>query len=70
MAPATDLTKAAPTEPYVAAAAQARVAAATPTGTLSSAAPASGTGLLAQYYSMIDESELAQTVVDPVIDNV
>ena len=66
----TDMTQAAATEPFVAAAAQARVAAATPTGTLASAAPASGTGLLAQYYSLIDESELAQTLVDPVIDNV
>ena len=66
----TDLTKAAATEPYVMAAGQARIAAATPTGTLSSAAPGSGTGLLAQYFSQIDESELAQTVVDTVIDNV
>ena len=66
----TDLTKAAATQPFVAAAAQARVAAATPTGSLASSAPGSGTGLLAQYFSMIDESELAQTQVDPVIDNV
>ena len=66
----TDLTQAAPTEPYVAAAGAGAAAAATPTGTLSPAAPASGTGLLAQYYSMIDESELAQTQVDPVIDNI
>ena len=66
----TDLTKAMPTEPYVGAAAQARVAAATPTGTLASATPGSGIGLLAQYFSMIDESELAQTQIDPVIDNV
>jgi len=66
----TDLTKAGPAQPYVTAAALARVAAATPTGTLASAAPASGTGLLAQYYSMIDETELAQTQVDPVIDNI
>ena len=65
----TDLTKAAATEPFVIAATKARVAAATPTGTLASAAPASGTGLLAQYFSMSDESELAQTQVDPVIDN-
>jgi PA14 domain len=65
-----DMTKAAATDPFVAAAAQARVAAATPTGSLASAAPASGTGLLAQYYSQIDESELAQTLVDGVIDNI
>jgi hypothetical protein len=45
-------------------------AAATPTGSLASSAPGSGTGLLAQYFSMIDESELAQTQVDPVIDNI
>jgi hypothetical protein len=66
----TDLTRAASSHPYVTAAAQARAAAATPTGTLTPSAPASGTGLLAQYYSLINESELAQTVVDPVIDNV
>ena len=66
----TDLTRAMPTEPYVGAAAQARVAAATPTGTLASVAPGSGIGLLAQYFSTIDESELAQTQIDPVIDNV
>ncbi|MEO5881150.1 MAG: PA14 domain-containing protein, partial [Caldimonas sp.] len=66
----TDMTKAAASEPYLVSAVQARVAAATPTGSLSSAAPGSGTGLLAQYYSMIDESELAQTVIDTVIDNV
>ena len=66
----TDLTKATATEPFVTAAAQARVAAATPTGTLASAAPGTGTGLLAQYFSMIDETELAQTQVDPVIDNI
>jgi PA14 domain len=66
----TDMTKAAATEPFVMAAGQARVAAATPTGTLASAAPGSGTGLLAQYFAQIDESELAQTVVDTVIDNV
>ena len=66
----TDLTKAAAGDPYVVATAQARVAAATPTGSLSSSAPGSGTGLLAQYFSMIDESELAQTAVDAVIDNV
>ena len=66
----TDLTKATATEPYVAAAAQARVAAATPTGTLASSAPGTGIGLLAQYFSMIDETELAQTRIDPVIDNI
>jgi hypothetical protein len=65
-----DLTQAAATHPLVAATAQARAAATTPTGSLASSAPASGTGLLAQYYAMIDESELAQTVVDPVIDNI
>jgi hypothetical protein len=65
-----DLTQAAATHPYVTATARAQAAAATPTGSLASAAPGSGTGLLAQYFSMIDESELAQTVVDPVVDNV
>jgi len=66
----TDLTQAAASHPYVTATAQARAAAATPTGSLASSAPASGTGLLAQYYSLMNESELAQTVVDPIIDNV
>ena len=66
----TDLTQAAASHPYVTAAAQARAAAATPTGSLASSAPASGTGLLAQYFSLINEAELAQTVVDPVIDNI
>ncbi len=66
----TDMTKAAATEPFVTAAALARVVAATPSGTLASAAPGSGTGLLAQYFAQIDESELAQTVVDTVIDNI
>ena len=65
-----DLTRAAATHPLVVATVQARAAAATPTGSLASSAPASGTGLLAQYYAMIDESELAQTTVDPVIDNI
>ena len=65
-----DLTQAAATHPFVVATAQARAAAASPTGSLASSAPGSGTGLLAQYYAMIDESELAQTIVDPVIDNV
>ena len=66
----SDLTQAAPTHPLVMATAQARAAAATSTGSLASSAPGSGTGLLAQYYALMNESELAQTLVDPVIDNV
>jgi hypothetical protein len=65
-----DLSKAAASDPWVAAAARAKVAAATPNGTLAPAAAGSGTGLLAQYFAQIDESELSQTVVDPWIDNV
>ena len=65
-----DLTKATATDPWVVAAARAKVAAASPSGSLGSATPSSGTGLLAQYFAQIDESELAQTVVDTVIDNV
>ena len=66
----TDLTKAGATDPWVTAATRAKAAAATPGGSLAPAAPMSGTGLMAQYFSQIDESELAQTVVDPIIDNV
>ena len=64
----TDMSRAAANNPWVVAARAARTAAASPTGGLGSAAPATGTGLLAQYFSQIDESELAQTVVDPTID--
>ena len=66
----TDMSRAASSNPWVAAARAARAAAASPTGGLGSAAPATGTGLMAQYYSQIDESELAQTLVDPAIDYV
>jgi len=66
----TDLTKAAATDPWATAARRGKAAAASPTMHLASQVPGSGTGLLAQYYSQIDESELAQTVVDPYIDNV
>ena len=47
-----------------------KAAAAPPAMRLVSATPGSGTGLMAQYYGQIDESELAQTIVDPYIDNV
>ena len=66
----TDLTKVAANDPWAAAARRGKAAAASPTLHLASQAPGSGTGLLAQYFSQIDESELAQTVVDPYIDNV
>ena len=66
----TDLTKAAASDPWVAAASRAKTAAASPSGSLAPSAPASGTGLLAQYFAQIDESELAQTIVDATIDNV
>ncbi|MEP7301579.1 MAG: PA14 domain-containing protein [Caldimonas sp.] len=66
----TDLTKAGPTDPWATAATRAKAAAVSATGALGSAAPASGTGLMAQYFAQKDESELAQTVVDPTIDKV
>lgn len=65
----TDMTKAAATQPFVVASGRAKTAAASPTAPLFSTAPATGTGLLAQYYAQIDESELAQSVVDAYIDN-
>ncbi len=65
-----DLTQATANNPWVAAATRAKVAAASPTGSLASTAAASGTGQLAQYFAQIDESELAQTLVDGTIDNV
>lgn len=66
----TDLTKAATTDALPSALRRAKAAAASNDVHLASQAPGSGTGLLAQYFSQIDESELAQTVVDPFIDNV
>ncbi len=66
----TDMTKVAAADPFAAAARRAKAAYASPDVHLVSQAAATGTGLLAQYYAQIDESELAQTVVDPYIDNV
>ena len=66
----TDMTKVAASDPFATAARKAKAVFASPDMHLASQAPASGTGLLAQYFSQIDESELAQTVVDPYIDNV
>ncbi|MEO8081683.1 MAG: PA14 domain-containing protein [Caldimonas sp.] len=65
-----DMTTASAASTWPTAARRAKVAAGVPTATLGSTTPSSGTGLMAQYYSQIDESELAQTVVDPTIDNV
>ncbi|MEO7056063.1 MAG: PA14 domain-containing protein [Caldimonas sp.] len=64
----TDMTKAAATDPLIRAARRARSAAGSSTAHLAPTTPASGTGLMAQYFSQIDESELAQTVVDPLPD--
>lgn len=64
----TDLTKATAADPLVKAARLAKSAAASSTVHLASMTPESGTGLMAQYFSQIDESELAQTVVDPLPD--
>ena len=65
----TDLSKAPASEPFLVAAKRARASAATAGGVhLWSAAPASGTGLMAQYFAKADESELAQTSIDAFID--
>ncbi|MEO6362714.1 MAG: PA14 domain-containing protein [Caldimonas sp.] len=66
----TDMTKVAAGDAWATAARRGKAAAASPGSPLSPQAMGSGTGLLAQYYSQIDESELAQTLVDPFIDNV
>ncbi len=64
----TDLTTAAGGDPWVAALASGKALAAS--GTTPAPASGSGRGLLAEYYSQIDESELVQTIVDSGIDNV
>jgi hypothetical protein len=65
-----DMTQVAAGSPWATAARRGKAAAVSPGMRLASAAPASGTGLMAQYYGQIDESELAQTLIDPYIDNV
>ena len=65
-----DMTKVAASDPWATAARRGKAAAAAPDLHLASQVSGTGTGLLAQYFSQIDESELAQTVVDPYIDNV
>lgn len=64
----TDLTTAAAADPWVAAVANGKTLAAA--GATAPPASGSGSGLLAEYYSQIDESELVQTLVDSSIDNV
>ncbi len=66
----TDLTKAAANQPFVKATVDAKALAASTTATLAPTAPGSGTGLMGQFFSQVDESELAQTIVDATIDNV
>ena len=67
----TDLTKAAAADPFPTAARKARAVLAAPaTAHLAPQGSGTGTGLMAQYFSNIDETELAQTVVDPYLDNV
>ena len=66
----TDMTTASAAGAWPTAARRGKAAAGVPTMHLGSATPSSGTGLLAQYFSQIDESELAQTLVDPMIDYV
>jgi hypothetical protein len=66
----TDLTRVAANNAWATAARRGKAAAASPSVRLVSEAAATGTGLMAQYYGQIDESELSQTLVDPYIDNV
>ncbi len=64
----SDLTKATAAAPWPTAARRAKAAAGTPGAHLGSTAPGSGTGLMAQYYAQIDETELTQTLVDGTVD--
>lgn len=61
-----DQTRAPETDPWIGAARLAKRAA--QGAALASAAPNSGSGLLAQYFLSENETDLAQTVVDPSID--
>lgn len=63
----TDVSAAAPGSPWVAAVQRGRDLAA---GTATPPPAGPGTGLLAEYFGQIDESELAQTLVDATLDNV
>jgi len=65
-----DMTQVAATNEWATAARRGKAAAASPAVRLVSDAPGTGTGLMAQYFGQIDESELSQTMVDPYIDNV
>lgn len=65
----TDMTKVAAANPWATAARRGKAAALSPSISLVSQNLGEGTGLLAQYFSQIDESELAQSLVDPYIDS-
>ncbi len=65
-----DLTKAAATQPFLKATVDAKALAASTSATLAPTTPGSGTGLMGQFFSQVDESELAQTIVDATIDNI
>ena len=65
-----DMTQVAANNNWATAARRGKAAAASPAIRLAPEAMGTGTGLMAQYYGQIDESELAQTIVDPYIDNV
>ncbi len=65
-----DMTQVAAGSAWATAARRGKAAAASPSVRLVSEAMGTGTGLMAQYFGQIDESELAQTMVDPYIDNV
>jgi hypothetical protein len=64
-----DMTQVAASNVWATAARRGKAAALSPSTRLVPAAMGTGTGLMAQYYGQIDESELAQTMVDPYIDN-
>ena len=65
-----DQTRASASDPWIAGGRLARAAAQTANGGLSPTALGSGTGLMAQYFLTVNETELAQTLVDPSIDYV
>jgi hypothetical protein len=65
-----DMTQVPASNAWATAARRGKAAALSPGMRLASQASGTGTGLMAQYFGQIDESELAQTIVDPYIDNV
>ncbi len=64
----TDLTQASTTDPWVVASRRAKAAGTNANARLGSLTDASGTGLIAQYFAQPDQTDLAETTVDPLID--